>query len=182
MKYAVLLRGVNVGGHGKLAMADLRTILIGAGFDEVSTYLASGNAVVVASGRANPAGVADRVRDALVAARGDSPGVLVRTHQELTAVIEANPFTAAAADKASWFHVAFLSGQPNRKAALDPAALAPDEFAFGDRCAYLNFVNSPGRSRLAEVVCREALRGQTDATATSRNWNSVVALAERTAD
>lgn len=180
MKYAVLLRGINVGGHGKLAMADLRTILSDAGFAEVSTYLASGNAVVATSGRAAPCAVAGRVREALTAARGESPGVLVRTHQELTAVIKANPFTAAAADKPSWFHVAFLSAEPDG-ATLDPAALAPDEFALGDRCAYLHFVNSPGRSRLAEIVCREALRGQADAVWTARNWNSVLALAERTA-
>lgn len=182
MKYAVLLRGVNVGGHGKLAMAELRTILTDAGFEDVSTYLASGNAVVASGGRANPAGVADRVRAALGAALDESPGVLVRTHSELTAVIQNNPFPAAAGEKPAWFHVAFLSAKPDPKARLDPAALAPDEYAFGDRCAYLHFVNSPGRSRLAEIVCREALRKHKDGVATARNWNSVLALAERTAD
>ena len=116
MKYAVFLRGVNVGGHGKLPMAELRTALEGAGFAEVSTHLASGNAVVAVPGRSSAATVAERVRDAITAAFGTSPEVLVRTHADLVKVIEANPFQEAAEDKPSWYHVFLLSEQPDRKA------------------------------------------------------------------
>ncbi len=181
MKYAIFLRGVNVGGHGKLAMADLQTALGDAGFEDVSTYLASGNAVVSTTGRTSAAKVEERVRDAIVSTAGASPEVIVRTHAELRKVIDANPFPEAASDKPAWYHVFFLSAQPDRKASIDEDKLGPDSYAFGDRCVYLHFVNSPGRSRSGEIVCREALRATQGAFATARNWNTVLAMAERTA-
>lgn len=181
MRYAVLLRGVNVGGRSQLAMSDLRGALEEAGFDEVSTYLQSGNAVVAAPGRAAPATVADRVRAALTGVLGASPGVVVRTGRDLAALVAANPYPDAVGEP-KFLNVAFLSEQPDPKAMLDPSALAPDEYAFGDRCVYLHYVGtSPGRSRLAEIVCREALRAHSGAIATVRNWNTVLAMAERTA-
>jgi uncharacterized protein (DUF1697 family) len=181
VKFAVFLRGVNVGGHGRLPMADLKTALEAAGFDEVSTYLASGNAVVSVPGRSSAATVEDRVREAIVTGFGASPELVVRTHRELATVIDANPFPAAAEEKPAWFHVFFTSVPPDPKAVIDPAKLGPDHYSFGDRCVYLHFVNSPGTSRSGEIVCREALRARKGAFATARNWNTVLAMAERTA-
>jgi uncharacterized protein (DUF1697 family) len=181
MKYAVFLRGVNVGGHGKLSMGDLRGALESAGFEDVSTYLQSGNAVVGVRGRSSATAVADRVKAAIVPALGATPELVVRTHAELAKVLDANPFPAAAEEKPAWFHVFFLSVPPDRKAAIDGAKLGPDSYAFGDRCVYLHYVNSPGRSRSGEIVCREALRAHPDGFATARNWNTVLAMAERTA-
>jgi uncharacterized protein (DUF1697 family) len=181
-RYALLLRGVNVGGHRKLSMSDLRAVLSSLGHADVSTYLQSGNAVLTAP-RTTSAKVAQQVQDALAAELGVHTRVLARTHPELLAVIAANPFPAAAAEKPAWLHVAFLSAAPAAKAgaALDAAALAPDEFALGDRAVYLNFVTSPGRSRLAEIVTKAVLKGTPDAVATARNWNTVLKLADLTA-
>jgi uncharacterized protein (DUF1697 family) len=181
MKCAVFLRGVNVGGHGKLPMGELRTALEAVGFGDVSTYLASGNAVVSLPGRAAPAKVAERVRDAIVAGFGASPELVVRTHAELVKVIDGNPFPAAADAKPAWYHVFFTSAQPDPAAVIDAAKLGPDSYEFGDRCVYLHYVNSPGTSRSGEIVCREALRPVKGAFATARNWNTVLAMAERTA-
>ena len=181
MKYAVFLRGVNVGGHGKLSMGELRGALETAGFADVATHLASGNAVVSLPGRRSTKSVADRVTTAIEAALGASPALVVRTHAELSAVIDANPFPDAATEKPSWFHVFFLSEQPDRKAAIDAEKLGPDAYAFGDRCVYLHFVHSPGTSRSGEIVCREALRKHPDAVVTARNWNTVLAMAAKTA-
>lgn len=181
MKYAIFFRGVNVGGHGKLSMAELRDALEADGFDDVSTYLQSGNAVVGVPGRSSTAKIGERVRLALVNGLGASPELVVRTHAELTKVIDANPFPGPADEKPSWFHVFFLSEKPDRKASIDREKLGPDDYAFGDRCVYLHFVNSPGRSRSGEIVCREALRGHQDVIVTARNWNTVLAMAERTA-
>lgn len=76
MKYALLLRGVNVGAKTRLAMADLRAALESAGFEDVSTYLQSGNAVVSVPGRSSAAKVTDRVRAAFDAGLPWSPGGL----------------------------------------------------------------------------------------------------------
>jgi uncharacterized protein (DUF1697 family) len=181
VKYAVFLRGVNVGGHGKLPMGDLRNVLEAAGFADVSTYLASGNVVVAVPGRSSVATVEDRVRQAIVTGFGAGPELVVRTHTDLVTVVEDNPFPAAADEKPAWYHVFFTSAPPDATAPIDAAKLGPDRYAFGDRCVYLHFVNSPGRSRSGEIVCREALRSTPGAFATARNWNTVLAMAERTA-
>lgn len=162
-------------------MADLTSLLTALGHTDVSTYLQSGNAVLSAS-RTTAAKLATQVEAALAAELGVSTRVLVRTHPQLAEVVAANPFPNAAAEKPAWLHVAFLSAAPDVKAAaaLDATALAPDEFALGDRALYLRFVNSPGRSRLAEVVAKAVLRGSPDAVATVRNWNTVLKLTELT--
>src|SRR5262249_21651827 len=107
VKYAVFLRGVNVGGRGELAMADLRDALEAAGFGDVATYLQSGNAVVGVPGRSSAAKVEDRVRAAIVTALGASPELVVRTHAELVALIDGNPYPAAADEKPAWLHLFF---------------------------------------------------------------------------
>lgn len=181
MKYALLLRGVNVGARTKLAMTDLRAALEAAGFDDVSTYLQSGNAVVSVPGRSTTTKVAERVRAAFDAGLPWSPGVVVRSGTEMAAIRNGNPWPDAVSEP-KFLNVAFLSVQPDPQAKLDPDAWAPDEWAFGDHCVYLRYVaGSPGRSRLAEVVCREATRGNSAAIATVRNWNTVAAMADRTA-
>lgn len=167
-RYAVLLRGVNVGGHRRLPMADLRRALEALGYTDVKTYLQSGNAVVTAPDD-DPARVAGRIEKQL----GIGSDVLVRTGPELAAVIAGNPFPDAVANP-KLLHVAFLAAQPDpaRVAALDPAKYAPDEFRLGDRVVYLRFAVSSGRSKLAvDALARFGV------VATARNWNTVVALA-----
>jgi uncharacterized protein (DUF1697 family) len=174
--YAVLLRGVNVGGHGRLPMPDLRRVLEALGYSGVSTHLQSGNAVIT-SDDADPERVAARIRERLRSDLSLDTGVLIRTGAELAALVADNPFPDAVAQP-KLLHVAFLSGRPDpeRAAALDPGSWPPDEFRVGDRAVYLRYAVSSGRSRLAELVLRELLRGRPDVIATARNWNTVEAL------
>jgi uncharacterized protein (DUF1697 family) len=175
-RYAVLLRGVNVGGHRRVAMADFRALLQSIGCTDVTTYLQSGNAVVTV-GHSDAAVLERVVAAGLAHALGFDVDVLVRTRDELTAVLAANPFAAAVAEPTR-LHVAFLSAQPAPEAQqrLDPAAYLPDAFAFGDRAVYLWYRSSPARSKL-----NGAALTRLGGFATARNWNTVQALAERTA-
>jgi uncharacterized protein (DUF1697 family) len=179
-KYAVLLRAVNVGGNGKLAMTDLRRVLESAGYTDVSTYLQSGNAVIT-SDDDDPERVSRRIRESLRRELGMDTSVLVRTNAELATVVADNPFPETVAQP-KLLHVVFLSAQPDpgQAAAIDPAICPPDEFAVGDRAVYLRYAVGSGRSRLAELVLRKLLRGRTEVTATARNWNTVQALLDRT--
>src|SRR4051794_19876414 len=111
VRYAMLLRGVNVGGNAKIAMADLRSLLTGLGFQDVKTLLQSGNAVFladptsVAAGTARAVGtnraesarraesaLAGQIEEALAEQLSLRTRVLLRTHEHLAAVIDANPF------------------------------------------------------------------------------------------
>ncbi|MFD7550159.1 DUF1697 domain-containing protein [Streptomyces sp. NPDC059816] len=185
--YAALLRGINVGGHRKVPMAELRRLIEGLGHGDVRTHLQSGNAVFSVAGR-NAAGVTTESRtDALAASLGRAVEehfgftvpVLVRDHSYLRAVVEDCPFPTAGLEGRQ-LHVTYLSEpvEAARFAALDRSTFLPDEFRIGDRALYLYVPDGLGRSRLAEALGRPAL--WRDTVATSRNWNTVIRLVEMT--
>ncbi|MBT2491579.1 DUF1697 domain-containing protein [Streptomyces sp. ISL-96] len=182
--YAALLRGINVSGHKKVPMAQLRALLTELGHRDVRTYLQSGNAVFTTDVDASAA-----AEDALAAALeraiethfGFSVDCLVRSGAYLKAVADACPFPAAEL-QARQLHVTYFSGPvaPDRFASIDPAAYLPEEFRLGDRVLYLYAPDGLGRSKLAEVLARPALlKG---VTGTTRNWNTVTKLVEMTRD
>jgi uncharacterized protein (DUF1697 family) len=175
-KYAVLLRGVNVGRHAQLPMADLRRVLESLGHTAVSTYLRSGNAVITSPDR-DPRRLARAIRTALADEASLDVAVMLRTGAELADIIKANPFPDAL-DAPAKLHVAFLSDQPDPTALakLDPARYAPDEFRLGERVLYIWFPNGAGRSKL-----NAGALGRLGVDATARNWNTVLALADQTA-
>ncbi|MEU1124771.1 DUF1697 domain-containing protein [Streptomyces sp. NPDC005899] len=179
-RYAALLRGINVSGHRKVPMAELRTLLTELGHDDVSTYLQSGNAVF-----SSASGDEDALRAELERAIGARFGFpvdcLVRPGAYLRSVADACPFPAAELEGRQ-LHATFFD-RPVDAAhfhSLDAAAFRPEEFRLGARVLYLYAPDGLGRSKLAEALGRPALtRGL---VATSRNWNTVVKLVEMTRD
>ena len=168
-KYASLLRGVNVGGN-KLAMPDLARVVEELGGRDVQTYLQSGNVVY-----AGPKKVAAALEQALVEELAVRSPVLVRSGPELAAVVAAKPY--AADGKA--VSVTFLAERPAAKAlaAVDPAAYGKDRFVATGREIYLHTPDGYGRTKLNNSFWERKL----STVATTRNWNTVLALAEMTA-
>ena len=163
----VLLRGVNVGGKNKLAMADLRGWLSDAGFAQVQTYIQSGN--IVLSAGAAAATVAGAVHDLIVDKAGLDVPVVVRTGEQVAAVVAANPFLARG-EEAGACHVAFGTApavEPDRKANL------PDEAIAVGSDLFLFLPDGTARSKLAAAVARA-----TDPAYTVRNWRTVTKLAD----
>jgi uncharacterized protein (DUF1697 family) len=167
-KYAVLLRGVNVAGN-KLPMADLTRLVEGLGGRDVQTYLQSGNAVYTGS-----KAVAARLEQALLDELGVRSPVLTRSNRELAAVVAAKPYDAAG--KA--VSVTFLAARPDpaKVRAVDPAAYGTDEFVVAGREVYLHTPNGYGRTKLNNTFWERKL----STVATTRNWNTVLALADMT--
>ncbi|MHC5907461.1 DUF1697 domain-containing protein [Streptomyces sp. S6] len=176
--YAALLRGINVGGHRKLPMADLRTLLEGLGHGGVRTHLQSGQAVFTASG-GDETSLAAELEAAVEKRFGFTVDVLVRDHTYLQAIVDACPFPAADLQPKQ-LHVTYFSAPvtPDRFAEIDQPAYLPEEFRLGDRALYLYAPDGLGRSKLAEQLARPRLTKGLIATA--RNWNTVVKLAELT--
>ncbi|MFD5779628.1 DUF1697 domain-containing protein [Streptomyces sp. NPDC126933] len=176
--YAALLRGINVSGHKRIPMADLRELLSELGHDEVRTYLQSGNAVFT-SGSDDESALAAALERAIDQRFGFTVDCLVRDAAYLREVAEACPFPAATLE-GKQLHVTFFSEHvdPGRLASLDQDTYLPEEFRLGDRALYLYVPNGLGRSKLAEALAKPALfKG---VTATSRNWNTVRKLVELT--
>ncbi|MEV6654483.1 DUF1697 domain-containing protein [Streptomyces sp. NPDC051219] len=174
--YVALLRGINVGGHKKVPMAELRTLLAELGHGDVRTYLQSGNAVF-SSPSDDPDALAAGLEKSIEGHFGFGASCLVRSGEYLRAVADACPFPAATLE-GKQLHATFLSAPagPERFASLDRAVFLPEEFRLGDRVIYLHTPGGLGRSKLAEALARPALLKGIDAT--TRNWNTVVKLTE----
>jgi uncharacterized protein (DUF1697 family) len=170
--YVALIRGINVGGRQKLAMADLRAILSGLGCTGARTLLQSGNAVFGADGRA-----AGRLEEEIAAGIAATTGLvvrcLVREQAELDAVIAANPF-GHVTDGARLYAM-FLSAQPDPGlvAEHDPAELDPGRIRLGDRVIYQWCPE--GYSEAPQVAPYTEKR--LGVAVTARNWNTVTKLA-----
>jgi uncharacterized protein (DUF1697 family) len=176
MRYAALLRAVNLVKHNRIAMADLRRILGELGYDSVATHLASGNAVFSSD---LPADALERdIAAALAEHAGLQCAVMVRSGAELASVVAANPL-GREPEKPSWFFVSFLAAVPDPAAAASLAALnvAPDQAWIIGREAYLWCPNGPLDSKLGGPFVEQRL----GVAGTARNWNTVTRLATLTA-
>jgi uncharacterized protein (DUF1697 family) len=172
MRYVALLRGVNLAGYRKLPMADLRELLCALGYDDVSTYLQSGNALFT-SPRDDPRTMEKEIELEIERALGLDVPVVIRTPDELASVVAGNPFPHAPA-RPSHYYVCFLSGQPDPTtlSTIDRWRFEPDEFHVGDRAIYLWYPNGLHGSKLSNAFWERRL----GLTATSRNWNTVTKL------
>jgi uncharacterized protein (DUF1697 family) len=179
--YVVLLRAVNVGGTGKLSMADFRKLLGKLGFSKVETYIQSGNAVFDAPGSATV--VARAVAAALEKLMGAPVGVLIRTHAELARTIAANPFAAETAADGARVHAVFLSAPPaaDASAALDRiVAQYParrDRWHLAGDTLYLHLPDGAAETKFTAKTLDRLLA----TTTTARNWNTVLKLHEMSA-
>jgi uncharacterized protein (DUF1697 family) len=103
-----LLRGINLGAHNRIAMPGLREALTGLGYGDVRTLVASGN--VVLTSRLSPARLERDLQRQIADAFGVDVPVVVRTRDELAAVIDANPF-ADVMDEPKRLQVTFLGAE-----------------------------------------------------------------------
>ncbi len=165
--YVALLRAVNVGGTGKLPMADLKKLCHGAGFGRVQTYIASGN--VVFESEANEAAVKAALEAQLFAFTGKPVGVLVRTGTEIAAVLRDNPFPDAAFNRTV---AIFLDEPPPADAFERATGVNGEEMRVGTREIYVHYRNGMGNSKLRIPAANKG---------TARNMNTVAKLAEMAA-
>ncbi|MFI6685487.1 DUF1697 domain-containing protein [Streptomyces sp. NPDC050485] len=177
--YAALLRGINVGGNKKVPMPELRKVLGELGHGAVKTYLNSGNAVF-SSTSDDPDALAAELEAAIEEHFGFRVACMVRSGPYLRAVIDACPFPADELEGRQ-LHATFFSGPPvtaERFASIDPADYLPEEFRLGDQVLYLYTPEGLGTSKLGPALFRPTLLKGVEAT--SRNWNTVKALAQLT--
>jgi uncharacterized protein (DUF1697 family) len=173
MVYVALLRGINVGGRTKVAMAALREVCESVGCEDVVTYIQSGNVVLKSKLSADKLRTA--LETAIAAEFGFSPAVMIRTAKEMAAVIAKNPFPDV--DEKS-IHVGFLHAAPSAatKKCLAAIDCAPEEVSPVGRDLYLHLPNGVGRAALP-VQMERCLR---PAAITVRNWRTVTKLVDLT--
>jgi uncharacterized protein (DUF1697 family) len=173
MMHVALLRGINVGGGRKVAMADLRATVEAAGFGKVQTLIASGNLVLESPELTGSALEAKLESEAKARLGLDTP-FLVRSATEWDGLIAGNPLRGRADAEPSRFAVLVTRNDPSAGAvdALRQVAAEGEEIRAGARCLYIAFPNGMGRSKLGQAISGAKL-----GPATARNWNTVVKLA-----
>ena len=166
-----LIRGINVGRGNRVAMSDLRGLMIELGHTNVRTLLNSGN-IVFQSKRPNAARIGSAIEDAITANCGFSAAVTVMTAQELDLTVDENPLLHAVDDHARHL-VAFVT-HPKDLGVLRPMleeSWMPDALAITERAAYLWCSTGILDSKLLKTFSRMA-----GATVTTRNWATVLKL------
>jgi uncharacterized protein (DUF1697 family) len=164
--YVALLRGVNVGGKARVAMAELRALFEELGFKEIHTFIQSGN--VVFSSRSKPTPGA--LESAIDARFEITTTVVVRSASELDRVVSNGPFPGS---DTAHLHVGFMTKAPpdDELAKLDVQRFAPEQVVVIGAEAYLLLPLGMGRSKLASYLDRR-LR----VPMTVRTWNTVNSL------
>ena len=168
--YIALLRGINVGGK-VLKMADLREAVAGLGFEDIQTYLQSGNMVFRAP-KAGDGALAKRISDAIRDHKAMDVTVMVRDAAEWNAIVSGNPY-AQAGEFPKTVHAFILDQMPeaSRLDMLRAKEAGREEWQILDGTLYLHTPDGFGKSVLGGIVERIL-----KVPMTARNWNTVLAL------
>jgi uncharacterized protein (DUF1697 family) len=174
-RYVALLRSVNVAGHGRIAMADLRASFDALGYDDVRTYIQTGNVLFSTSSKSEKT-VAAAIEAQLAEDFGDSPAVLLRTVSELQRVGRSSPYAKAGANPAR-HHVTFLAAAPSKAALASLSPLPPsrkDELVVDGREVYVHTPDGYHETKYSGSFLERRL----GLVSTTRNWNTVQKLCE----
>jgi uncharacterized protein (DUF1697 family) len=162
--YIALLRAVNVGGTGKLPMADLKALCAELGYRRIETFIASGNVVFDCDWAAEQ--VQAQLEKRLLIYAGKGVGAFVRTADEMRIILKRNPFF----DKEPKLtHAFFLHEKPAADALDDIRGRVGEEIRLGQREIYVYYPSGMGQSKLQIPAAR---------LGTSRNLNTVAKLVE----
>jgi uncharacterized protein (DUF1697 family) len=187
--HVALLRGINVGGHNKVPMAELRQVVASLGHADVATYIQSGNVVFSAAGAgtadtADSTALAGALEQAIAAAFGVSVRVVVVSRDELAEVMRDNPYPDEPNPKA--VHAVFLSAKPGPEAADRVAGAhrraeqkqpgSRDRAQVIGRTIFLHTPDGFGRSELAAQIVQGSRGKSDDLVGTARNWATVTRL------
>jgi uncharacterized protein (DUF1697 family) len=171
LRQIVLLRGINLGPSRRVPMAELRKLLSEAGYDDVRTYVQSGN--IVLSSEAAPAELEEDCAKLVSERFGIEVPVVVRTRDELARVVAANPLEAVA-DNPKRYQVSFLHQPLDAETAerLRGLVAEPEALVVDGREIYAWHPAGVARSKLWNGLAGKGL----GVTATARNWTTVTTL------
>jgi uncharacterized protein (DUF1697 family) len=170
--YIALLRGINVGGHKVVKMADLQKHFEAFGATAIRTYIQSGN-VVFKHRASNPATLRRQLEAHLEKKLGFAVPTLVKTADELAQIVKANPHDETLPEFGGKMYVCFFESAPPHSAlaALAPYINEKERLVLNEFAGYAYYAEGLGRAKLSNALIERKL-----GLATLRNWNTVTAL------
>jgi len=167
--YISILRGINVSGHNLIKMDSLRKLYENLGYQNVTTYLQSGNVVFSAKDAGkNPE---QKISSQIEKDFGFKVPVIILTTVELKQIIAGNPFMKDKGKDPAYFYVTFLSEKPAAfdTKTIEDKKLIGEDISFSDDAVYLYCPNGYGNTKLSNNFLESRLK----VTATTRNWKTV---------
>ncbi len=173
-RYVALLRSVNIGGYGRMAMNDLRETFGSLGYDDIVTYIQSGNVLFTSASKSEDS-IIETIESRIAHDFGDSPAVLLRSVGELRRIGSKSPYAKAGANPAR-HHVTFLDEAPAKAAleALELPASGKDELVVSGREVYVHTPDGYAGTKYTGTFIERRL----GVVSTTRNWNTVTKLCE----
>lgn len=175
LTYIALLRGINVSGHHKIKMTELKQLFIELGFKNVTTYIQSGN-VVFQTNLKELDKIEQQIINGIKQTFGYLVQVIVLTKKSLETIYASNPFLQKPNIDITKIHVTILSNKPNENdiIPLNTISKNEDTFIIVDKTIYLYCPNGYGKTILNNNLFEKKLK----ISATTRNWNTISKLVE----
>jgi len=171
-----ILRGINVGGHKKILMSDLKKLYEGLGLKNVRTFIQSGNVVFSADEKIPIRELSQIIEHKIMESYGFDVPVIVRTSEQLQHLIKNNPFLEKKKVSPEKCYVTFLSERPLKEHVnlISELDFMPDEFFVADQEIYLYIPDRYSDTKLSNDFFEKKLHVK----ATSRNWKTINTLVE----
>lgn len=168
--YIAFLRGINVGGHKKIIMKELSLLFESLGFENVKTYIQSGNVVFNSSEEAN---LASKITDAIEAKYSFFVPVLVKKASELSEIVSKCPFFNEKLEKS--YFILLDESPTNENLQLTTAfSNLNEEFHITPNCVYIYYVVGAGKAKMGVNFFERKL----NVKATARNYRTMTKLLE----
>lgn len=175
MKHLALLRGINVSGHNMIKMDVLKTILENSGFQNVETYVQSGNVFLETEDK-NPQSVGFTIKQEIMKQLGLDVPIIVISKADIEKCLTNNPFFMENEVDTKKLYVAFISKELNNSAIneLKISQFKPDEAFIDGSRIYMKLETGAGNTKLTQKYIEKKL----NVIATTRNWNTMNKLME----
>lgn len=178
VKYISILRGINVGGKRKILMADLKDLYSQLGFENIITYIQSGNVIFTAPTSENSHQIAAKIQKAISDTYGFDVPVIIRTDNEIKEAVKANPYQEEEQTDIKQLHLTFLGEAPLKEniEVLEQTSGIKDRYQINTKDIFICCEGKYSDSKLTNQFFEKKLK----VTATTRNWKTVNKLLELT--
>lgn len=175
-KYISLIRGINVTGHRIIKMTELKQLYEDLGFQEVQTYIQSGNVIFKLDGESSCMELSSRIEKAIFEKFGYNVSVIIRTPEELAKVLNINPYCNADGTFKDNIYITFLEDYPTVEnlEKIRPLSFHPDRFTILGKEVFIDCASGYGTTKLSNTFFENKL----NVRATTRNWKTAVKLLE----
>lgn len=175
-KYIAILRGINVGGHRKILMADLKQMFAKLGFTDVTTYIQSGNVVFTSDLDEKPSDIANLIERKICTTFDFFVPVIIRSSEDFKKLPKTNPLFTSEDCDTDRLHLTFLSAAPEKERIneIKKYDFSPDKFEIIDDNIFL-FISG----KLSDTkITHKFLESKLGVIASNRNWRTVNKLIE----